>query len=161
MSKSLIQRLALGAAAGLAGTLAIRLAEMASEKWAPATLDPIRREPGRFFVQQIESPLPFGVRTKIPDVVENIAAQGMGYAYGMSFGALYAATRPEGGCVLVEGISLGLACWALGYLGWLPAIGIMNPIWKHEPAEIAGPIVRHGIYGLATVAAYDAIEKLT
>lgn len=159
MSSTLLKRLALGAAAGLAGTFAIRLSEIVSEKIAPESMDPIRREPGGYLVEQAESPLSMKTRLKIPETLENLAGQGAGYAYGASFGALYAAARPEGGNIASEGPVLGLVCWAVGYLGWLPALGIMNPIWKHKPAEIAGPVVRHAVYGLATVAAYDAMEK--
>jgi hypothetical protein len=159
-SNDFLKRLALGAAAGLVGTFAIRLADMMSEKIAPESADPIRREPGGYLVEQLESPLSLQTRLKIPAALESMVAQGSGYAYGMSFGALYAAIRPEGGNFLGDGTALGLACWAAGYLGWMPLIGIMNPIWKHQPAEIAGPIVRHAIYGLATVGVYDALEQV-
>ncbi|HWB53214.1 MAG TPA: hypothetical protein VG722_03445 [Tepidisphaeraceae bacterium] len=160
MPSSLIKRLALGAAAGLAGTIAIRLSEVISQKVAPQSLDPIRRSPGKHMVEQLEAPLPFKVRLNIPEVVETIASEGAGYVYGASFGALYAATRPAGGPVYGDGPVLGMICWAVGYLGWLPAMRLMNPIWKHRPAEIAGPIVRHAVYGVTTVAAYDALEKM-
>lgn len=156
---SLLKRLAFGAIAGAVGTMAIRLADIVSQNIAPESQDPIRREPGGYMVEQLESPLPLEWKLKIPVALENMLAAGAGFTYGMSFGALYAATRPEGGNCLGDGATLGTACWAFGYLGWLPAMGIMDPIWHHKPAEIAGPIVRHAIYGVATVAAYDALER--
>ena len=159
-SSNLLKRMALGAAAGIVGTVAIRVADLVSRKIAPESEDRIRREPGGYLVEQLESPLSLETRLKIPNMLENMVAGGAGYAYGMSFGALYAAVRPKGGNLLGGSAALGLACWAFGYLGWMPAIGIMSPIWKHKPIEIAGPIVRHAVYGLVTVAAYEAVESL-
>ncbi|HEY1686948.1 MAG TPA: hypothetical protein VGG19_19460 [Tepidisphaeraceae bacterium] len=160
MSSTILKRMALGAAAGLVGTVAIRMADMISKKVAPESEDPIRREPGGYFVEQMESPLSLETRLKIPDALENTVAAGMGYAYGMSFGALYAAAKGEEACAATNGVGLGLLCWAVGYLGWMPAIGIMEPIWRHRPIEIAGPIVRHAVYGLATAATYEGLEKI-
>jgi hypothetical protein len=73
---------------------------------------------------------------------------------------LYALVRPRNKSVMIDGTILGAACWAAGYLGWLPAAKLMNPLWKQKPAEIAGPIATHAIYGLATVGASEIIDHV-
>ena len=79
----------------------------------------------------------------------------------MTAGALYSALRPRPSNVLVDGAALGLGVWAVGYLGWLPALGLMPPIQRQETEQVAGPIVQHLIFGIATVAAYEWSHDLT
>ena len=69
----------------------------------------------------------------------------------MSFGALYATARSKTKRLVLEGVILGLASWAVGYLGWLPATGLMPPVWKHKPHQIAMPLAEHALFGVATV----------
>jgi hypothetical protein len=152
-----LKRTCLGAAGGFVGTLAIQGLLAASKKWLPEALPPMRGEPGQFMVDQAEKVMPDAVRRNIPDAVETVAAQGLGMGYGLAFGALYAALRPRGGSAFADGIMLGLGCWAAGYLGWLPAMGLMPPIHQHKPLQVAGPVVDHLAYGIATVATFDAL----
>lgn len=155
----LLTRLALGAAAGLAGTMAMMPTRMAAQKYAPGTLTPTSEDPGQFMVNQAERALPETARRKIPDAVEDAAAQSTHMGYGMTWGAIYAATRPRGGSPLLDGAVLGLTVWAAGYMGWLPATGLAAPPWKNEPRQVLGEIAQHAVYGMATVAAYDLIEQ--
>ena len=60
---------------------------------------------------------------------------------------------------VVEGLALGASCWAAGYLGWLPALGLMPPVTRQTPAQIAGPLVEHLVYGVATVAVFDLLRE--
>ena len=115
--------------------------------------------PGQFMVESAKEFLPDQTLRYIPDWADSAAAQGLGLGYGLTFGALYAAARPEGGPPIAEGAALGLATWAAGYLGWLPASGLMPPVWKQRAPQIAGPIVTHAAYGAATVAAYDWLTE--
>jgi hypothetical protein len=130
----------------------------ASEKWFPSTLPPIRKDPGEFMVEKVEQALPQRVREQIPKAVEAGAAQMSALGYGVTFGALYAATRPSGEHCLRDGLLLGAIAWAAGYLGWLPALKLMPPVWRQEPARAIVPAVEHLAYGLATVAAYDWLK---
>ena len=160
-SSDLLVRLGLGAAAGMAGTVLIYALRTGSQKWAPSTVPPMRREPGEFMVEKAEELLDYRTREKIPRTVETSAAKALSFGYGMTFGALYAALRPKGGSILLDGVLLGLLTWAAGYLGWLPATGLMRPVWKQSAPEAIAPVVRHAAFGAATVAAYDALaEKL-
>jgi hypothetical protein len=155
---SLFYRLALGAASGFVGTLSMLGVMAANQKVAPRTMPPIRKDPGKFLVEQAEGVLPRRVRKQVPERAAAVVSQGLGAGYGVTFGALYGLARPEGGPVVRDGVALGLACWATGYLGWLPATRLMPPIWEQEPAQIVLPIVEHAFYGMATVATYNALR---
>jgi hypothetical protein len=133
----LFERMALGAAAGLAGTLAIQAVRTSSQKLMPETTPPIREDPGEFMVEQAEELLPEETRDDIPDTVETAAATSLAMGYGMTFGALYGALRGGGGNILVDGVALGLGVWAVGYLGWLPATGLMPPITEQTGEQVA------------------------
>ena len=158
-NESTPQRLGIGAAAGLAGTFLIQGLLAASQKWAPHTLPPIKQDPGEFMVRQIEERLPEKVREKIPERLEKTAAKSLALGYGTMFGALYATSRPEVKNLLLEGSALGLATWGAGYLGWLPATGLMPPVAKQEPRQIAGPILSHVLFGIVTVGLYRLLQQ--
>jgi hypothetical protein len=150
-----LKRACLGAAGGLLGTAAIQAVMAATKKWVPEAAPPMRQNPGEFMVERAERVLPGSVRRQIPEAVETAAAQGLGVGYGVAFGALYAALRPRGGSALVDGAVLGAVCWAAGYLGWLPALGLTPPVGEQTGPQVAGPVVDHLAYGVATVAAFD------
>ena len=60
---------------------------------------------------------------------------------------------------LLDGAALGVGCWAAGYLGWLPASGLSDPVWRQPTAAAIAPAVRHAAYGIATVAAYETLAE--
>ena len=154
---------AVGAAAGLLGTFVMQGMLAATRKWLPQGMPPIRRDPGEFMVHQAERALPPRFMQRIPDPVEHGAAMSLHLGYGAFFGAMYGLLRGRGGgggARWIEGPLLGLACWAAGYLGWLPLSGLMPPLWKQRPTQVATPAAEHALYGMATVAAYDAIHHL-
>lgn len=153
------KRLALGAAAGFAGTLVLTALRAANQKVSPGTRPPIRKDPGEFMVERAEGALPVPARRQIPGPAEAAAAQGLAVGYGLTFGALYAAVRPLGGPLVSDGIALGLATWAAGYAGWLPAVGLMPPLRRQGAGQIALPVAQHAAYGVATVAAYDWLRR--
>jgi hypothetical protein len=154
MSEITVGRLGVGAAAGLAATFIIQGLLTASQKWAPQTLPPIKQDPAEFILAEVERRLPDNLRAKIPEPLETAAAKTLALGYGTTFGALYATSRPEVKNMLLEGSLLGLVAWAAGYLGWLPATGLMPPITRQEPQQIVGPIVSHVLFGIATVELY-------
>jgi len=154
-----LMRAAMGAAGGLAGTVAIQGLMGASQRWLPEALPPVREEPGQFMVEQAERALPPSIRRRVPDTAEQVAAKALGLGYGLTFGALYALARPRGGPTLRDGVVLGAACWAAGYLGWLPAMGLMPPVWRQRAPQAIGPAVEHLVYGVATVATYDWLRR--
>src|ERR1043165_4206979 len=124
-NENLMKDVALGAAAGLAGTMVINALNAAGHKWLPQAEPPMREDPGDFMVRRAERLLPEQAKQRIPRTAEKVASNSLAMGYGMTFGALYSTLRPKGGSVLIDGAALGLACWAAGYLGWLPATGLM------------------------------------
>jgi hypothetical protein len=154
-----LTRIALGAAGGLAGTLAIQALMAVSRKALPGSSPPMRGNPGQYMVEQAEEILPESVRERIPDAAESAAAQVLGLGYGVTFGALYAALRPRGGDPLTDGAILGAVCWAAGYLGWLPALGLMPPVGQQTAEQVLVPAAEHVAYGVTTVAAYDWLRE--
>jgi hypothetical protein len=150
----LAKSIAAGAAAGLASTVAIQGLMAASKQVAPETLPPIRQDPGEFMVEQAEKLLAPETREKVPELAEKVAATTLAFGYGMTAGILYSMLRPNVKNILVEGTALGLATWAAGYLGWLPALDLMPSLNEQTAKQIVGPVISHAIFGIATVAAY-------
>ncbi|HWA99045.1 MAG TPA: hypothetical protein VG713_11160 [Pirellulales bacterium] len=149
------KRGALGALGGLAGTVAIQSLLKASQKWAPSAVPPMRDEPGHFMVHKAKQALPRSAQSSIPKPIEKGAEQLLGIGYGLTFGALCAAVRNRRRSVVVDGALLGTLTWAAGYLGWLPAAGLMPPLWRQRTTQVAAPIAEHVVYGVITVAVYD------
>lgn len=147
-----------GAAAGVAATFALRTAKQSIEKRAPSTKPPMRKDAGKFVVERAEAMLPRNTAAKVPAKVESIAQQSSHLIYGAAFGALYALTRHDAESVLLEGAGLGLAAWAAGYLGWLPAARLMPPVTRQRPPQIFAPMLEHIVYGVSAVGAIHAIE---
>jgi hypothetical protein len=140
----------------LVGTIALQNLRKLSQKYISAEAEPPMKEhPGKFMLHQAERVLPQKANEKITEKTESRIGDMLGLAYGMTIGALYGALRPRGGPKLLDGLWFGALSWAAGFLGWLPATGLMPPVWKHQPKQIAKPLVEHAVYGIATVAAYD------
>jgi hypothetical protein len=157
---SLVEHVALGVAAGVAATFLLQGIRTTEQKLLPETMPPIREDPGEFMVEQAEELLSEETREQLPTVVETVAAKSLALGYGMTAGAIYGALRPRAGNLLVDGTVLGLGVWAVGYLGWLPALGLMPPLQQQETEQVAGPIVQHVIFGVATVATYQWLHDL-
>jgi hypothetical protein len=158
---NLVERVALGVAAGAAATFLLQGIRTSEQKLLPETMPPIRKDPGEFMVEQAEELLPEETREQVPATVETVAEKSLALGYGMTAGALYGVLRPRAGNLLVDGTALGLGTWAVGYLGWLPALGLMPPVERQETEQVAGPIVQHVIFGVAAVAVYQWLHDLT
>ncbi len=136
--------------AGLAGTALTQGLQMAGQKAAPEQMPPIRQHPGEYMVEKVEKLLAPEKREKVPKVLEKGLAQALGMGYGLTFGVIYDLLHRRRSNLLWEGTALGLATWAVGYLGWLPATRLMPRITRQKPGQVAGGIVTHILYGIAT-----------
>lgn len=154
---SKVERVAFGIASGFAGTLALSGLRSASTLIWPETMPELKQDPGDFMAHKVIVWLPQG--TEIPDAVQTVLGQSLALGYGLTAGAAYASLRSKPGNVITEGAALGVAVWAAGYLGWLPALGLMKPVSKQRPAEVIGPIVRHAAFGCMTVYAYNMLSN--
>jgi len=156
---TLSARFARGALAGLAGNLALQAAQTARQKWLPEGNPPIQGDPAKFMIEKSKQALPERLRRKVPRQVEAAVAAALPIGYGVTFGSLYGAVRPRGGNVLLDGLGLGVASWAAGFLGWLPATGLMPPVSQHQSKQVAASLIEHAIYGIAVVATYDCLRR--
>jgi hypothetical protein len=157
-SHTLLERFALGAAAGLAGTFALQPIRAQMARALPETVPPMREEPGAFMIEQVEEWLPDETREQIPSSMEDAAAKSLALGYGMTAGALYGTLAGERN-VLLDGVLIGMATWAVGYLGWLPAANLMPPIDKQATGQVVMPIAQHIVFGLATSIAYRLLQR--
>jgi hypothetical protein len=153
------KRLAGGAAAGLAGTVVIETLLQANRRWAPQAAPPLEQEPGAYLIGEAEEKLPSSVRHKIPQGLEASAGQMLGLAYGVFFGALYPLLAPRGRNTAAKGATLGSLVWALGYLGWLPALKLMKPVWRQRAPQALVPLLEHVAYGICTATVYDWLRR--
>jgi hypothetical protein len=159
-ARKLIERLPLGAAAGFAGTLALQGLMAAGKRWFPETMPPIRKDPGEFMVEKVEESLPEAVSARVPPLAETAGARSLAIGYGMTAATIYGALRSGERNVIVEGSLLGLGTWAVGYLGWLPALGLMPPLPRQGLKEAVGPLLQHVVFGVMSVAAYRKLLSL-
>ena len=144
------QRIAIGAVAGLGATGVMQGLLTASGKLLPESKPPVKQDPGEFMAE----------KAHVPEHLRKAAAKSLQMGYGMTSGMLYGALRPHGGSIFVDGLLLGTAVWAAGYLGWLPATDLMPPVTEHTAQQVTVPIVNHALFGMAVVAAYDGMMRL-
>jgi hypothetical protein len=88
--------------------------------------------------------------------VYTLATGAAHFGYGADGGILYAllARRiPLPG--LARGILFGLAFWATGYLGWIPAAGLLRPATEHPTERTVLMILSNILYGVFTVLFFD------
>jgi hypothetical protein len=148
--RSFPQRALLGAAAGFGATLVLHQVMAASAKLIPDSKPPMKQDPGKFMA----------AKANVPAKLEPAAAKSLQLGYGVTAGALYGAARKRITSPILEGAILGIAVWAVGYLGWLPAADLMPPITQHSPKQIAVPIANHIVFGLAVATAFDGLLRV-
>src|SRR5262245_15121157 len=110
-----LKRIAVGALAGLAGTVAIGVLRALGDRFMPAASPPIEKDPAEFMVDKAARLLPRHANRHISEGVEHAAAKSLAFGYGMTFGALYGGLRPrERRPVAADGALVGVATWAVG-----------------------------------------------
>lgn len=145
-----IKRLALGAAAGVAGTFVMQGLLESGKKLIPEGTPPMKMDPGEFMVRKAKAVLP------LPPALEGAAVNALRLGYGTTAGLIWA-LLPHSRWRVAEGAALGLAVWAAGYLGWLPAAKLLPPINEQTPKQIAVPVIEHALFGVAVAKAFEAM----
>jgi hypothetical protein len=153
------KNMALGAAAGLGGTALMQGMMMATKRFTPQFLPPMRDNPDHFMVKQVERLLPEETQKKIPEKLESAAQYALAFGYGMTLTSIYAAARGKRGNLWLDGTALGLGTWAIGYLGWLPATKLTPPIWKQKPKQVLPGILSHVLFGIAAIGLFRFARK--
>ena len=83
---------------------------------------------------------------------------GYGMACGALFGVLHTRIRPPIPTA-VHGTLFGLLIWALSYMGWVPAAGIMPHPARQNPAQAFMPLLAHVVYGSTLGLTFDALDR--
>lgn len=136
-------QLLLGALAGIGGTIAMTAAMRRLARVLPAAQRyPM---PPREISQEVlpEQPQTAPSETRLRDLT--VAAH---FGYGALTGALFAlARRPPGA---LAGAGYGLVVWAVSYLGWIPAVRILEPATQHPARRNALMMAVHLLWGTVT-----------
>lgn len=79
---------------------------------------------------------------------------------GVAFEALmHALHEPPLGRRLALGAAYGLAVWAAGYEGWVPAMNVLPPAHRDHPARVATEVAAHLVYGLTLGIAGHVLHR--
>lgn len=73
------------------------------------------------------------------------------FAYGAAVGAMLAAMNPDP--KKRSGALAGGAVWLASYMGWIPAVGALEPATRHPARRNALMIGAHLVWGATTAAA--------
>jgi hypothetical protein len=80
------------------------------------------------------------------------------FAYGADGGILYSllARRIPLNTIL-KGFLFGTGFWALGYLGWIPAAGLLRPATEHPTQRALLMLLSNALYGIFTALFFDTL----
>jgi len=133
-------RLVIGAVAGIVGTMAMTSAMRRLHGRLPRD----ERYPltPREIVDSVASP---------PEEAARDLTTAAHFAYGAACGALLAAADPKPG--KRAGAAAGAAIWLASYMGWIPALNLLEPATEHPARRNALMIAVHLVWGTATAEA--------
>ncbi len=141
----LASRLAIGAIAGFVGTMAMTAAMRRLHKRLPEKerypLTP--REIVDAGAAQLGAPL--------ADETAKDVATAAHFLYGAAMGAVVSALNPDPS--RKAGMLAGTAVWVASYMGWIPAVGTLEPATRHPARRNALMIGAHVVWGASTAAA--------
>lgn len=152
----MMKRVGMGLLAGVAGTAALTAVVQLEKRALPWGQKHHALFPHKV-VKKAENF--FGIQGRLTGNAETAAIHGSNFAYGTLMGALYGWSAPKlNVSPWVSGPLFGLAFWAIGLSGWVPAFGAERPPWKKAPMQAAMPILSHLAYGLAAAAVLQSYE---
>lgn len=142
-SRSIIRDAIRGALCGIPATAAMTMPMMAAKRMGLIH----EQAPERITRATLSRA---GVRDRTGGRATDVLAAGSHLAIGAAAGALYGAAesrRPERLPPIAAGMVFGALVWAVSYIGWLPALGLMPPPEEDEPARPALMLLSHLIFG--------------
>ena len=141
---NLSSRLVIGGIAGFVGTMAMTAAMRRLHRRLPAKerypLTP--REIVDSGSRQIGLPLAGEAAKDVTTAAH--------FAYGAAMGAVIAAMNPDP--KKRTGAAAGVAVWLASYMGWIPAVGTLEPATRHPARRNLLMIGVHLVWGAATAA---------
>jgi uncharacterized membrane protein YagU involved in acid resistance len=147
----LTSRLVIGGIAGFVGTMAMTSAMRRLHRRLPAKerypLTP--REIVDSGSKQLGVPLAGEVAKDVTTAAH--------FAYGAACGAMIAAMNPDP--KKRTGAAAGAAVWLASYMGWIPAVGTLEPATRHPARRNLLMIGVHLVWGAATAAAIRELRE--
>jgi hypothetical protein len=132
-----------GAAAGVAGTVAMTLVMyQLHRRLPPAERYPL---PPREITERAAGALGHADQRTLPDASLNAHL-----AYGAVTGALLGLVAPRPG--VATGAAYGVFVWAASYFGWIPLLRVLKPANLHPRRRNLLMIAAHLVWGVATAA---------
>ena len=146
-----MNRLLLGALAGIAGTFAMTATARVMHRRLPAAERyPL---PPR---EIIEGALPAAAKRSLEEHGRQSATLAAHFGYGAATGALYALIRPRGG--ILPGAAYGVLVWAVSYFGIMPGLRILRPADEHPLRRNALMIAAHLVWGSTMALTLQELE---
>ena len=151
-----MNNLMLGALAGLAATLPMTAAMNLMHRRLPRG-ERYPLPPRQVAMRLTEKA---GVREHLDEGERKALTVAGHFAYGAAVGALYAPlARHVPLAPPLAGATYGLAVWAVSYLGWLPATGLISPATDHPARRNALMIAAHLVWGVAAGVLVEHLEE--
>jgi len=93
-----------------------------------------------------------------PDLIPlltNVMHWGYGTGWGTVYGIVTVGRHRSGSA---RGIGFGTAVWAMSYAQLVP-MGLYEPPWTYQPAELALDLSYHLVYGIGAATALRALAR--
>ncbi len=130
-----------GAGRGLAGTVVMSIPMLVAGRPVMGT-----QPPKRITVGVLRRA---GVRER-SERQRNVAGTIAHLGFGATAGAVFTVARAGlalRGPALPQGLGYGVAVWAASYKGWVPALGVLPPPERDDPARQATLLAAHLLFG--------------
>ena len=141
----LASRLLIGAIAGFVGTMTMTAAMRRLHRRLP------REERYPLTPREIVDSAGDQVGHPLPDETAKDVTTAAHFLYGAAMGALISAVNPDPG--KRTGALAGTAVWVASYMGWIPAVGTLEPANRHPARRNALMIGVHLVWGASTAVA--------
>jgi uncharacterized membrane protein YagU involved in acid resistance len=144
-------RLLIGAIGGFVGTMAMTAAMRRMHARLPAK-DAYPLPP-----REIVDSAAGKAKVTLPGETAKDISTAAHFAYGAAVGAVIGALNPEPS--KKTGALTGVAVWLASYMGWIPAVGILEPATRHPRRRNGLMIAAHLVWGLSTAAAMRELGR--
>ena len=138
-------RLLIGGIAGFVGTMAMTAAMRRMHRRLPA------KERYPLTPREIVDSAAAQAGAELPGEAAKDLTTAAHFAYGALMGAMISAMNPKPS--RPTGAVAGLAIWLASYMGWIPAVGTLEPATRHPRRRNALMIAAPGGWGWWTAAA--------
>lgn len=149
-----------GVVGGALGTVLMQQSMKLNDK-LPAAIQPpkMKGDPAELMTAQYES-----LAGKLDPKMHQTVSRSLHFAYGAGWGALLglavpALPRLSLGNVVLAGAAMGAACWGAGFVGWLPAAKLVEPIHRQGATHAMTPLITHVLFGVVTALPLYAIGE--